>query len=364
MPDVLINGQGSPTNTASFTAGSPVYTTAPLPVGRIAAGGARPIILTGILLYLGGGGTAELWVDDGFGGTAGTGQIGIAGSVSSTNWRALSQGSARFADAAGQGFRLGWRNPSGSKSFGRSPANARILDGIGSWEGQTLAGQYRYAQVSTPPRNLTATSTAPTEVTLGWAGPVDDGGSPVSHYLVQGSRRADFATLDINEYVTTKRTWTGLAAGVTYYWRVFARNLVFAVNDAVSQTSNAVSVTTGASPTAPRNLAATLANGVMGLTWEAPASTNGAAIIDYRVHVSTSPTFATVDEYVTAPNERAKAVAGLSPDTTYYVHVWARNSVGRSPDSNMVTVTTLPRTALDYVAAAATMVGEIGRAHV
>lgn len=359
MPQVAINGQAAPTNTASFTAGDPVYTTATLPIGRVGDGGRRHIIITGILLYMGGGGTAQLWCDTSTNGAlgpiAGSGLIPIASGVSSTGWRTVR---APQRNANGSSIRIGWNASSGSKSFGRSSAaGRRIEDGYGGWADQTLAGQYGYIQVATEPRNLTATATASTSVTLSWAGPTDDGGTPVTDYLVQCSRRADFATLELAEFVTTKRTWTGLAAGVTFYWRVFARNAVYEVDQALSQVSNVASATTGSSPTAPRNLAATLINGVIGLTWDAPESTNGSAILDYRVHVSTSPTFATFDEYVSSATVRSKAVPGLDPDTTYYVHVWARNSVGRSPDSNMVSVTTPPRTMLDYVTSAATMVG-------
>ncbi len=181
-----------------------------------------------------------------------------------------------------------------------------------------------------PPAGLTATA-GNAQVTLSWAAPASDGGSPVSGYIVyQGTSPGGETGAPVNGSLVTGTSYTvtGLTNGTTYYFRVTAVNRVG--EGPPSTEAKAVPVTV---PGAPARLTATPGNSRVTLAWTAPAS-GGAAISGYLIYRGTSPggeTGAPVNGSLVTGT--SYTVTGLTNGTTYYFKVFAVNAVGQSPPS-------------------------------
>ena len=118
------------------------------------------------------------------------------------------------------------------------------------------------------PTGLTATPDDGT-VTLAWAAPASDGGSPVTGYNVyQGTSPGGESGTPVNGsslVAATSYQVTGLTNGTTYYFRVTAVTRVG--QGPASAEVNAVPVTV---PGAPTGLTATPDDGTVTLAWAAP----------------------------------------------------------------------------------------------
>ena len=104
------------------------------------------------------------------------------------------------------------------------------------------------------PAGLTATA-GNAQVTLSWAAPASDGGSPVSGYIVyQGTSPGGETGAPVNGSLVTGTSYTvtGLTNGTTYYFKVSAVNAVG--QSPPSAEASAVPVTV---PGAPAGLAVT-----------------------------------------------------------------------------------------------------------
>ena len=100
---------------------------------------------------------------------------------------------------------------------------------------------------STAPTNLVAVSDAG-QVSLTWLSPSDDGGSPITDYLVEYSDDAGdtWNTFADGTSTTTSTIVTNLVNGQEYHFRVSAVNAV-----ATSLPSNIVTFIPGAAPDKP-----------------------------------------------------------------------------------------------------------------
>ena len=198
-----------------------------------------------------------------------------------------------------------------------------------------------YLSPGGPPTSPTAV--APTvgvgsgQVRLSWTAPASNGGSAVTDYVIQRMSDGVHWTT-VNDGVSTATTYLvgGLTNGITYQFRVIARN---AVGD--SPSSNTVSaVPRTTAPSAPRGLTATSGNRQVRLAWTASAGNGGAAIDRYIVQRATTSR----GPWITIANQLAVGytATGLRNGTTYYFRVVAHNAVGYSPSSNIVKA--VPRT--------------------
>lgn len=132
---------------------------------------------------------------------------------------------------------------------------------------------------------------------------------------------------------------TGLSAGTTHYYRVWAYNL----NGTSGNASNTITVTTSGNvnpPSAPEAMAATnLTNTGFTANWAVGCGATG-----YRMDVSTTNTFSNfVAGYqnLDVGNLTSQTLNGLNANTTYYYRVRAYNGLGTSPQSNTASATTL-----------------------
>jgi phosphodiesterase/alkaline phosphatase D-like protein len=146
----------------------------------------------------------------------------------------------------------------------------------------------------------------------------------------------------------------GLAPGTIYYYRVRATNA-----GGTSANSNRISVAT--LPLAP---SPPLAGGATAITssgftadWSASAGATG-----YRIDVATDSLFGSgfVKNDSAVANSLTASITGLIPATLYYYRVRATNSGGTSPNSNRITVATLPLPPAPPVAKPATQITASG----
>ena len=176
-----------------------------------------------------------------------------------------------------------------------------------------------------PPTNLVATADDG-QVQLSWDAPVDDGGSPIDHYVIfQGG-------LDVAHATGTTTTVTGLTNGVSYSFAVAAHNSagVGPMSTVVSATPHAP-LTLVVPPDAPTGFTATPGDGQVQLSWDAPADDGGASIDHYVIYQNGLDV-----SHVTGTTE---TVTGLTNGASYNFAAAAHNSAGVGPMSTVVSVT-------------------------
>jgi uncharacterized delta-60 repeat protein len=168
-----------------------------------------------------------------------------------------------------------------------------------------------------PPRDLKATGPTPRSVALDWSSPADDGGLPLTGYLVQWPGQEVVVT-DSSTQVT------GLTPGTGY------RFTVRALNDAGRSDPVALSVVTAAEPatdlavpTPPRDVRITAATrSTMAIGWSAPASSGASAITGYLVEWGPGTSIVVT--------ETKAEIVGLTAGTNVTVSVFALNDAGPS----------------------------------
>jgi hypothetical protein len=201
---------------------------------------------------------------------------------------------------------------------------------VGSYTlGGTLTSSVVTVTAPAVPTNLTA-SISNSQVTLNWT----DNSDNESGFTLQRSTDggSTWTSLNLGANVTTYQE--SLAQGVTASYRVSAYNSMFtSANSNTASVNNPVPETV---PTAPLNLAASLSNLTVTLSWAAGSSnTTG-----YRVLRSVDGGATTV-AYEVSSNTTGYH-EDLTAGVTATYSVLALNSAGTSAASNSATVTTAP----------------------
>ncbi len=185
------------------------------------------------------------------------------------------------------------------------------------------------ATVPDAPTNV-AGAIGDTVANVSWSAPAFNGGSAITYYTVTSNTGGHSTTTS-----NTNAVVTGLTNGVTYTFTVTATNALG--TSTASGTSNGVTPATV--PTAPLNLAATVQDSSIDLSWSAPASNGGSSLTDYIIEykLSSGGTWSVFSDGVgTTP---ATTVTSLSNDNSYDFRIYAKNIVGTSTASSIVSAT-------------------------
>ncbi len=168
--------------------------------------------------------------------------------------------------------------------------------------------------VPATPTGVSATA-GDSEAQVSWSAAADHGYALSAYTVTASPGGATCSSL-----LLTACTVTGLTNGTAYTFTVVATNLL-GDSTASFPTSG---VTPAAVPTAPRHVAATVDDGRSVVSWDAPASTGGAAVTGYTA--TASPGGATC-----TTSGLSCTLDGLANATSYTVAVTATNRVGTGP---------------------------------
>lgn len=194
------------------------------------------------------------------------------------------------------------------------------------------------------PRFLRANLHGHTKVIIDWDKPSDDGGSPITGYKIyKGTTNVVFAG-DVNADVFSKY-FTSLSAGYTYNFQVSAVNAngEGPKTNRVSKTPNNSQTRAAYVPSRVINLTAepTTELGEVTLQWNAPANLGNTDLIEYQIHRALEgQTLAKIG--TTDKDTLTYTDSNLENETAYDYVLIARNSMGNSEPSDIVTVTTIP----------------------
>jgi hypothetical protein len=189
--------------------------------------------------------------------------------------------------------------------------------------------------VPNAPTGLAATPSN-AQVALSWVAPVDNGGTPITDYIVEyklATEPTTWTTFSDGVSTTTSTIVTGLVNLSNYNFRVSTVNAI-----GTGAPSTVVSATpTFSVSSAPQSLSASNAlSGRSYLSWSAPLTNGGTPITDYIVEykLATEPTtWTTFSDGVSTTT--SAMVTGLTNGLSYNFRVSAVNSIGTSAPSNI-----------------------------
>jgi hypothetical protein len=167
-------------------------------------------------------------------------------------------------------------------------------------------------------------------VTLTWNPPADLAGGTLSGYRID-MRTSSSEPWRIHTATTgttaTRYRIDNLANGTTYEFRVAAITEL-----GVGVPSQSATATPFGLPGRPIDVRAVAGNARATVTWQAPASTNGRAVVGYRIEAATSTGWYLVVEN-TASTATSHTVTGLTNGESYLFRVAAINRAGAGGES-------------------------------
>jgi hypothetical protein len=188
----------------------------------------------------------------------------------------------------------------------------------------------------TTPSGLSA-SVSGSDVTVSWS-PATDNVGVVGYDVYRGTTvgfTADVTTL-LGSVAGTSYLDSGRPNGVTFYYRVIARDLVG--NASPASASFAVTVGDSTAPTQPGTPAATPTGSNVALSWA--ASIDNIGVTAYEVHRSATSGFAPSPATVVATTAATTYTDTAVPNGTWYYVVVAKDAAGNpSQPSAQATVT-------------------------
>ena len=164
-----------------------------------------------------------------------------------------------------------------------------------------------------------------TQVVLTWSAPTNNGGSPITGYILKYKVHTASDYIPVTLPVTPlSKTLTGLTNGTAYDFNIAAVNLAGTAN-----ASTDISATPGVLPAAPTTLTAVPADSSVTLNWVAPAVITGMPLTSYLLTIT--PTFSTYTAPITVPaTVNSYNITGLSNGVSYTFKLNAVNSFGQS----------------------------------
>ena len=171
-------------------------------------------------------------------------------------------------------------------------------------------------------------------IVLSWEAPADDGGSPVSDYLVyRGSSANNEEYIVTVDAPSTSYNDTGLENLVTYYYLITARNALGESVPAPERSATPFRYAT--EPAEPRNITLKAGNGSIRLAWVEPHDNGGLNISSYRVYRGEDPGGETYLSTVLGSIHYFNDTS-VTNGVTYHYLVTARNSFGEGEPGESV----------------------------
>ena len=203
--------------------------------------------------------------------------------------------------------------------------------------GDYLVGSFTtLPTVPGPPSSLSSSELASSSFVLSWLTEFS-GGSAITDYLVEiNGGGVSWAKVQRESSANPTALIQNLLPGVKYSVRVKALNSV-----GMSKVSATFSVTTlPVTPSAPTTVELkSITSALAVITWKAPYN-GGAKVTDYQVKYSNDQGKTWVVASKGTSSATTLNIKGLKAKTSYWFSVSARNSVGYSGASQVLTVTT------------------------
>ncbi len=197
-----------------------------------------------------------------------------------------------------------------------------------------------------PPGNLSATANGRTAIDLTWDAPTNTGGADITGYRIQWSADGNAPWTNVSPAHTgTDRTYsdTGLNPSTTRHYRVYVSN---SVGESTSASTPANATTDAImAPDAPTAVSVTPSGRtILIVSWTAPTDNGGAAIIGYRIEVSTDGGRSYTELVGNSGSSQTIHIhRGLSPGVTRHYRIGAINAQGTGMVSNVDDGTTVDR---------------------
>ena len=216
----------------------------------------------------------------------------------------------------------------------------------------TLSVSRQSTKPSSP--SLTGARLSGTSAVITWNASADNGGAVISGYRIESTPRDAVRWTEVTTVAGTALTATIAAGGPgnQFFVRVIAINSV----GESDPSATLLLVVPAALADAPQNLAGALNSSAtrVDLTWQPPTNNGGGAIRQFAIEYSMNGGSTwTIGGYAppTATSFSASFIPGKG--TSYSYRVFAQNSAGNGPASNVVTVTratTVPSAPLSVAA--------------
>lgn len=187
------------------------------------------------------------------------------------------------------------------------------------------------ATVPSEPTNLNIES-GDHIINITWDTPVSDGGSSIIQYIIyRGASVGEFTFLSEID-VTSIYLDANVTNGITYYYKVAAKN-----NVGEGPQSEEVNATPSTVPSAPTDLSATTGDSYVHLFWAFPFSNGGLIIKNYRIYRgTTSNNLSLLTEVGSIFQYNDTTVEN---NITYFYKVSAKNAIGEGSKSHEISAT-------------------------
>jgi len=188
-----------------------------------------------------------------------------------------------------------------------------------------------------PPQNLVASIYSSTQINLSWSTPSSNGGPPVTGYKINYTLDSGAPINIVANSGNTLTTYshTGLQAGHSYTYKVYAINSVGTGNE--SNTATAVPTIIITVPGSPTLSATPLSSTSIALSWTPPSNDGGSAITGYKIEYANGTSAYTILSSNTGSTQTSYIHSGLSTGASYTYRVTAINAIGAGSPSNAVT---------------------------
>ena len=176
------------------------------------------------------------------------------------------------------------------------------------------------------------------EINASWTAPNANGAVITAYQLQYKLSTAAGWTTASSTITRTNYTVTGLTNGLTYNFRVRARNL--GGWSQYSDTSSLAPANPATAPGAPTWGNFTTATRSITVRWTAPSSNGGSAITGYQIEYRRGTSGSWTDGPDPGVNATSRTISGLIPNTSYQFRIRAINGVGNGTWSSNKSGTT------------------------